>query len=70
MVMRNFLGASLLAITMATPVWAQTAPPAAPPQTADDATSSSADAFGTDIVVTAQRQSQRLQEVPIAVSAF
>jgi outer membrane receptor protein involved in Fe transport len=57
---RHLLGASALAIaTTATPVWAQdTAPQAEDTDT------------GTDIVVTAQRSSQRLQDVPIAVSAF
>ncbi len=63
---RNLLGASMLAMACATPVWAQdAAPPAqASAEEEDDG------AFNTDIVVTAQRQSQRLQDVPIAVSAF
>ena len=57
---RNLLGASALAMALAaTPAWAQDAAPQA-----EDDTSS------TDIVVTAQRSSQRLQDVPIAVSAF
>ena len=55
----NLFGASLLAMVCATPVWAQTAPQA---DAEEDA--------GYDIVVTAQRTSQRLQDVPIAVSAF
>lgn len=60
---RNFIGASLLAMACATPVWAQDA---APPQAADD------DGRYDDVemVVTAQRVSERLQDVPIAVSAF
>ncbi len=57
---RNLLGASALAMALAaTPAWAQDAAP----QAEDDTAS-------TDIVVTAQRSSQRLQDVPIAVSAF
>ena len=49
------IGASILAMAAATPVFAQSA---------DDDSN-----FG-EIVVTAQRQSERLQDVPIAVSAF
>ena len=57
---RNLLGASALAMAMAaTPAWAQETTPQA--DTEDTS---------TEIVVTAQRQSQRLQDVPIAVSAF
>jgi iron complex outermembrane recepter protein len=57
---RNLLGASALAMAMAaTPAWAQDTAP----QAEDDAST-------PEIVVTAQRQSQRLQDVPIAVSAF
>src|SRR3546814_1821163 len=55
---KALIGTSVLAITVATPAFAQDA---APPQR---------DAFGGEIVVTAQRQSERLQDVPIAVSAF
>lgn len=54
----NLVGASLLAISIATPVWAQETPQA------------EEDTANTDIIVTAQRSSQRLQDVPIAVSAF
>lgn len=67
--MRKFelLAASALALIAATPAMAQNAPapatPAAAPQ-ADDQ-----DQIG-DIVITAQRQSETLQTVPIAVSAF
>lgn len=57
-------GVSLLAMVAATPAWAQETAP--PPQAADQSNNTS----GSDIVVTAQRQSQRLQDVPIAVSAF
>jgi iron complex outermembrane recepter protein len=63
---RNLLGASMLALACATPAWAQDA---AAPQ-ADTGTEEEEGVFGADIVVTAQRQSQRLQDVPIAVSAF
>jgi iron complex outermembrane recepter protein len=55
----ELLGASALALMAATPGYAQT-PPA---EEALDDTSG-------DIIVTAQRQAQTLQEVPIAVSAF
>jgi iron complex outermembrane recepter protein len=59
MTIRNMFGASVLAMAIATPAWAQDAAP----QAEDEVVS-------TDIVVTAQRTSQRLQDVPIAVSAF
>ncbi|MGJ3626510.1 hypothetical protein AB5I41_05765 [Sphingomonas sp. MMS24-JH45] len=49
------------------PAHAQTA--TATPGTGQD-TTDDGQGYGTDIVVTAQRQSQTLQEVPIAVSAF
>ncbi|MBL0768097.1 TonB-dependent receptor [Sphingopyxis sp. DHUNG17] len=49
------IGSSILAMAVATPAMAQ---------------SGDTDAFGGEIVVTAQRQSERLQDVPIAVSAF
>ena len=57
--MTRLMGASLIAMAVATPAWAQDAAP----QAEDEVVS-------TDIVVTAQRASQRLQDVPIAVSAF
>ena len=60
----KLVGVSLLAMVAATPAWAQETAP--PPQAADQENNTS----GSDIVVTAQRQSQRLQDVPIAVSAF
>ena len=56
---KALIGTSILAMTVATPAFAQDA--------ADETTR---DAFGGEIVVTAQRQSERLQDVPIAVSAF
>ena len=57
---RNLLGASALAMALAaTPAWSQDAAPQAEDTDA-----------GADIVVTAQRNSERLQDVPIAVSAF
>lgn len=55
----DLLAASAIALALATPAAAQVATPE------DEAT----DAI-PDIVVTAQRQSERLQDVPIAVSAF
>ncbi|WP_152998849.1 TonB-dependent receptor [Sphingopyxis sp. H115] len=56
---KALIGTSILAMTVATPVYAQ-----------DAAEEVERDAFGGEIVVTAQRQSERLQDVPIAVSAF
>ncbi len=56
---KALIGTSILAMTVATPTLAQ-----------DAADETARDAFGGEIVVTAQRQSERLQDVPIAVSAF
>jgi iron complex outermembrane recepter protein len=56
----ELFGATAMALLMAAPAMAQTAPQA------DDAETGGID----EIVVTAQRQSQSLQDVPIAVSAF
>jgi outer membrane receptor protein involved in Fe transport len=56
----ELLGATALALLIATPAFAQTAPPA----------EEAVDEGIGDIVVTAQRQSESLQSVPIAVSAF
>ena len=53
------IGTSMLAIGIAGPAFAQVA---------DD--SDASDDIGTEIVITAQRQAERLQDVPIAVSAF
>lgn len=63
--MRKFelLGATALALLTINPVFAQTAPQAADENSADESGIA-------DIVVTAQRQSESLQSVPIAVSAF
>jgi len=58
----ELLAASALAVIAATPAFAQDA--GAPPAQAVD------QGGVEDIVITAQRQSQRLQDVPIAVSAF
>jgi iron complex outermembrane receptor protein len=55
---KALIGTSILAMSVATPASAQ------------DADETERDAFGGEIVVTAQRQSERLQDVPIAVSAF
>ena len=54
----TLLAASALTMAFAAPAWAQQAP------------TETASTGVQDIVVTAQRQSQRLQDVPIAVSAF
>src|SRR3546814_8322799 len=65
----DLLAASAIALLSASPALAQT-DPAAPQDAATD-TGAQQDAGGIqDIVVTAQRTSQRLQDVPIAVSAF
>ena len=63
----ELLAASILATAFTTPALAQDAPaaPTAAPQAADDQSGGV-----EDIVVTAQRQAERLQDVPIAVSAF
>ena len=55
---KGLMGSSILAMAVATPAHAQ------------NSGGSTTDAFGGEIVVTAQRQSERLQDVPIAVSAF
>jgi len=66
----ELLAASAIALIAATPAMAQdkpTTPPAPPPAAAPQATD---DSQIGDIVITAQRQSESLQSVPIAVSAF
>ncbi|PKP87397.1 MAG: TonB-dependent receptor [Alphaproteobacteria bacterium HGW-Alphaproteobacteria-17] len=55
---KALIGTSILAMAVATPAAAQSS------------AETERDAFGGEIVVTAQRQSERLQDVPIAVSAF
>jgi iron complex outermembrane recepter protein len=55
---KALLGSSMLALCLTSPAFAQ------------EAEETETDAFGGEIVVTAQRQSERLQDVPIAVSAF
>ena len=57
------ISTAIFAVTAATPAWAQDAPAAPPAQGARPATDA-------EIIVTAQRRAQRLQDVPIAVSAF
>ena len=62
----ELLAASAIVLLAATPAMAQdkpAAPPPAAPQANDDSQ------IG-DIVITAQRQSENLQSVPIAVTAF
>lgn len=56
----ELLGATAIAMLVANPAYAQTAP---------QASTTGEEGIG-DIVVTAQRQSETLQSVPIAVSAF
>ncbi|WP_283418438.1 TonB-dependent receptor [Sphingopyxis sp. Geo48] len=55
---KALIGSSVVAMAVATPAHAQSAD------------SESSNAYGSEIVVTAQRQAERLQDVPIAVSAF
>ena len=75
----ELLAASAIALVAATPGAAQTAtttsaentaPTNGPGQEAPSSAPSGQGVYAGDIVVTAQRQSQRLQDVPIAVSAF
>ncbi|MBN8814310.1 MAG: TonB-dependent receptor [Sphingomonas sp.] len=66
---RSMIAASVTALAagiVVTPALAQTAP-AAP---AANDTANAQDAAGADIVVTAQRRSQRLQDAPVAVTAL
>src|SRR4051812_9548821 len=63
----ELLAASAIALIAATPAMAQNAPTTAPAAAAPQADDQDQIA---DIVITAQRQSETLQTVPIAVSAF
>jgi outer membrane receptor protein involved in Fe transport len=66
----ELLAASAIALLAAAPAMAQNAPaPAAPAPTSPAPQADDQDQIG-DIVITAQRQSETLQTVPIAVSAF
>ena len=58
----QLLGATAMVLMVSNPAFAQTAAPQAGDTTADEGIG--------DIVVTAQRQSESLQSVPIAISAF
>jgi iron complex outermembrane receptor protein len=70
----ELLAASAIALIAATPAMAQNTPAPAPatpaPQATSDQDNGATAGYGQDIVITAQRQSERLQDVPIAVSAF
>ena len=68
----ELLAASAIALLSATPALAQTdtAAPATGAPAAQDAATQPQGTGIQDIVVTAERQSERLQDVPIAVSAF
>ncbi len=75
----ELLAASAIALVAAAPASAQTgattsaentAPTRGPGQEAPSSTTDTGPTYAGDIVITAQRQSQRLQDVPIAVSAF
>ncbi|THD36797.1 MAG: TonB-dependent receptor [Sphingomonas sp.] len=67
----ELLAASAIALLAANPALAQTTPPPGQPATTGTPTPQADDdnQIG-DIVITAQRQSESLQSVPIAVSAF
>ncbi len=74
----ELFAASAIALIAASPAMAQdttapkpqaTTPATAQPAAADQDNGATA-GYGQDIVITAQRQSERLQDVPIAVSAF
>ena len=56
---KALIGTSILAMAVATPAWAQ-----------DPAEEVERDAFGGEIVVTAQKRTERLQDVPVAVTAL
>jgi len=66
----ELLAASAIALIAATPTVAQTAPPPAQPAPTASTAPQDDDSQIGDIVITAQRQSESLQNVPIAVSAF
>ena len=74
----GLIGVSALALTAALPATAQTGAISSSQNTAPTngpgqevrSTPQMSPSYAGDIVVTAQRQSQRLQDVPIAVSAF
>ena len=65
-----FISTAIIAVTAAAPAWAQDSQSQAPgtPQAAPAPPPAANN--GQDIIVTAQRRAQRLQDVPIAVSAF
>lgn len=79
MIKYRLLAATAIILATAVPAAAQTAdttsaqngaPTNGPGQEAPSSTTTDSQASLGDIIVTAQRQSQRLQDVPIAVSAF
>lgn len=72
--LRNILLAGT-AVALSTTAWAQDASQSsiasAPPLTGSDSTDlGQAERFGGDIVVTARRRDERLQDVPVSVAAF
>ncbi|QDZ07371.1 TonB-dependent receptor [Sphingomonas panacisoli] len=66
----ELLAATAIALIAATPAVAQTTPPQDQPATTASTTPQDDSTQIGDIVITAQRQSESLQSVPIAVSAF
>ncbi|RHW19323.1 TonB-dependent receptor [Sphingomonas gilva] len=67
----GLVGVSTFALLAAAPAWAQDTSGEAPSGTAQSVDQAAPEQGGiADIIVTAQRQSQRLQDVPIAVTAF
>jgi outer membrane receptor protein involved in Fe transport len=66
----DLLCGAAIALLAAAPAFAQDAAAPAAPAASPEAAPAAADEGLGDIVVTAQRQAERLQDVPIAVSAF
>ena len=62
------IGAAVAALTAASPLYAQDEPTAA--EVADEVESVTADQNEEDILVTARRRTENLQDVPIAVTAY
>ena len=67
---RYLAGAAGFALFAATPLWAQTAAPAPVAESTAPVPNAHDDAPPGDIIVTAQKRSERLQDVPIAVSVL